>query len=339
MRTTGKKAGLQATVAIGSSFLCVCAVVFAQPTPYQEVRGWADFAGLPPPGNVSGVAADDHTQRVWIAARCGANDCSGNSTHPPVIALDHVSGRVVAHLGTGEYVWPHGIRVDGDGNVWVTDGRAADGRGLQVIKYDAQGRELMRLGQAGVAGAGENQFSSPTDVAIGADGSIYVSDGHELESNHRVMKFSAAGDYLMSFGELGSGPGQFNVPHAIAIDSRGRLFVADRDNNRVQIFDANGEYIDEWTQFGRPSGIAIGPDDTLYVSDNQSNDERNPGVARGIRIGDARTGEVHAFIADPEYDPARTQETMAHGLGTDSAGNVYGAEVWGQTVRKYRITE
>lgn len=311
----------------------------AQPGAFAEVPGWADFSGAPPPGNVSGVAVDPQSGWVWIAARCGANDCSGNTTHAPVIALDPATGRRVAAFGLGQFVWPHGIHVDRSGNVWVTDGRAAAGRGLQVIKYSPDGTELMRLGEAGVAGNGENRFSGPTDVAVAADGSIYVTDGHETESNHRIVKFSASGQFVTSFGEFGSGPGQFNVPHAIAIDSRGRLFVADRDNNRVQILEPEGTFVAQWTDFGRPSGIAIAADDSLYVSDNQSNAARNPGVARGIRIGDAVTGAVEFFIPDPEFDPGRDQETSAHGIDVDASGNVYGAEVWAQTLRKYRPSD
>ena len=311
----------------------------AQPNPYVEVSSWPDFAGMRPPGNVSGVDVDDAAQRIWIAARCGANDCNGNSTDAPIIALDHASGRPIVSLGLGEYVWPHGLHVDAQGNVWVTDGRAAAGRGLQVIKYAPDGRELLRLGEAGVAGAGPHQFSGPTDVATAADGSIWVTDGHETQSNHRVMRFSAEGNFLMSFGSFGDEPGQFNVPHAIAIDSRGRLFVADRDNNRIQIFDSNGVFIDAWTQFGRPSGIAIGQDDTIYVSDNQSNAQRNPGVPRGIRVGNAVTGAVDAYIPDPEFDPGQDRETSAHSLAIDAAGSIYGAEVWGQTVRRFRLRD
>lgn len=320
--------------------LVLAAGVSAQPGPFSEVSNWADFSGYPKPGNVSGVAVDNAANLIWIAARCGANDCTNNTTHTPVIGLDRDSGVAVAGTGVGGvYVWPHGIHVDQDSNIWVTDGRAANGRGNQVIKYAPNGLELMRLGEAGISGDGTNQFSSPTDVAIAADGSIYVTDGHTTEANHRVMKFAADGAFLMSFGEFGSGPGEFNVPHAIAIDSRGRLYIADRDNNRVQVFTASGEFIDAWTQFGRPSGIDIGPNGLLYVSDNQSNDERNTGFARGIRIGDAETGEVLGFIPDPEYDPAVSQESMAHGLAVDNAGNIYGAEVWGQTVRKYQQTD
>jgi DNA-binding beta-propeller fold protein YncE len=314
-------------------------LALAQPNPYVEVVGWADFADVAYPGNISGVAIDDARDVVWIAARCGANDCSRNESNAPIIALDRETGRAIMSFGIGEYVWPHGIHVDRDGNIWVTDGRAADGRGLQVVKYAPDGRELMRLGEAGVSGDGPNQFSGPTDVTVGEDGSVYVTDGHETQSNHRVMKFSPEGDFLMSFGEFGSAPGQFNVPHAIATDSRGRLFIADRDNNRIQIFDPNGRFLEQWTQFGRPSGIAIGADDTVYVSDNQSNAARNPAFARGIRIGNAVTGRLDAYIPDPEFDPTRDQETSAHGLAVDAAGAIYGAEVWGQIVRKYRLSD
>jgi len=125
------------------------------------------------------------------------------------------------------------------------------------------------------------------------------------------------------------------VPHALAFDSQGRLFVADRDNNRIQIFDQDGRFLAEWTQFGRPSGLYIAADDTLYVSDNQSNTERHPSWTRGIRVGSARDGKVTAFIPDPEFDPARAQETGAHGLAADAAGDIYGAEVFGWKVKKY----
>jgi DNA-binding beta-propeller fold protein YncE len=154
-------------------------------------------------------------------------------------------------------------------------------------------------------------------------------------SNNRIVKFSADGRYIKEWGGSGSGPGQFLVPHALALDSAGRLFVADRDNNRIQIFDQDGNFLNEWTQFGRPSGIHIGADDTLYVSDNQSNDERHPGWPRGIYVGSAKDGSLRAFIPDPEFDPTQAQETGAHGLAADASGTIYGAEVYSQSVKKY----
>lgn len=271
---------------------------------------------------------------VWLAERCGANDCSAENTLDPIMLLD-TSGRTVRAFGKGKFAWPHGIHVDFDGNVWVTDARTGNGRGHQVIKFSPAGEVLLTLGEAGVAGSDAAHFNGPTDVVVAPNGDVFITDGHEPDSNNRVLKFASDGRFLKAWGETGSEPGQFLVPHAIDIDSRGRVFVADRDNNRIQIFDQDGAFIDAWTQFGRPSGLYIGGNDTLYVSDNQSNDERHPGWTRGIRVGSARDGIVTAFIPDPEFDPSVAQETGAHGLAADADGNIYGAEVWGRTVKKY----
>ncbi|HET8696401.1 MAG TPA: peptidyl-alpha-hydroxyglycine alpha-amidating lyase family protein, partial [Gammaproteobacteria bacterium] len=271
---------------------------------------------------------------VWIAERCGANDCSGNGTLDPILEAD-ASGRVLTSFGARRFAFPHSVYIDRDGNVWVTDARAGNGRGHQVVKLDSQGRVLLVLGTPGVAGSGPDHFNGPTGVAVAPNGEVFVTDGHETDSNNRVVKFTGDGKYVAEWGHSGSGPGEFLVPHAIALDSRGRVFVADRDNNRVQIFDQNGRFLEQWTQFGRPSGLFIASDDTLIVSDNQSNAARHPGWTRGIRIGSARDGTVRAFIPDPDFDPARDQETGAHGIAADSAGRIYSAEVWSQTVKKY----
>jgi DNA-binding beta-propeller fold protein YncE len=203
------------------------------------------------------------------------------------------------------------------------------------VKLSSTGEVLLTLGEAGVAGSGPAHFNGPTAVLVAPNGDIFVADGHEPDSNNRIVKFTSDGTYVTSWGSSGSGPGEFLVPHALAMDSRGRLFVADRDNNRIQIFDQAGVFLDQWTQFGRPSGIFIGADDTIYVSDNQSNTERNPEWPRGIRVGSARDGSVAALIPDPEFDPAVAEETGAHGLAADAIGNIYGAEVWSQSVKKY----
>jgi sugar lactone lactonase YvrE len=317
----------------GVCLVMLAPALVAQPNPYGRVADWPKLDGLRALGSVSDVYPDARGN-VWVAERCGANSCAEHPELAPILAFDR-TGRLVASFGAGRFVWPHGIYVDRDEHVWVTDGRSDGMHGHQVIEFDAQGRELMRLGEAGVTGAGPSQFSGPTSVVVAADGTIFVADGHELESNHRIVKFAADGAFLMAWGGRGAAPGQFQVPHALALDSRGRLFVADRDNNRIQIFTQDGALIDVWTQFGRPSGIFISADDTLYVADNQSNDERNPGWPRGIRVGSARTGTVTAFIPDPAFDPARAEETSAHGIAADAAGNVYGAEVWSRSIVKY----
>ena len=271
---------------------------------------------------------------MWVAERCGGNSCVGRDDVSPILLFDR-SGKLTRSFGHGIFVWPHGIHMDSDGNVWVTDARGADGKGHQVFKFSPAGEVLMRLGTAGVAGGGPDHFNGPTDVVVAPSGEIFVSDGHEADSNNRAVKFSSEGRFIRSWGTTGIGPGEFIIPHALAMDSEGRVFVADRDNNRIQIFDQDGNFLAQWTQFGRPSGMFVDQNDAIYVSDNLSNAERNPGWRRGIRIGSARNGSVVAFIPDPEYDPNNPNETGAHGVAVDAAGNIYGAEVGAETLRRY----
>jgi DNA-binding beta-propeller fold protein YncE len=308
--------------------------VEAQPNPYQASSDWLEAPGRPL--GAASMAEPDSAGHLWLAERCGENNCLGRDDIDPILVFD-ASGRWIKGFGAGLFAWPHGIHVDPEGNVWVADARGGEGRGHQVVKFDREGTVLLRLGVAGVAGSGSTQFNGPTDVVVARNGDVFVTDGHEQNSNNRVLKFSRDGRFLLEWGGTGAAPGQFLVPHAIALDSQGRVFVADRDNNRIQIFDQEGRYIDAWTQFGRPSGIHIGADDTLYVSDNQSNTARNPGWPRGIRVGSARDGSVRAFIPDPEFDPSQDLETGAHGLAADADGVIYGAEVYGRVVKKYAL--
>jgi DNA-binding beta-propeller fold protein YncE len=332
MQTRAMRLAALVTVNLGWLAGAVLSGAAAQPNPYRTLDEWLAPIGRDL-GSASSVAVDARGN-VWLAERCGANDCSTDGSLDPILRLD-ASGRVLTTFGKGLFAWPHGIHVDIDGNVWVTDARAGNRRGHRVVKFSPDGAVLMTLGEAGVAGSDTAHFNGPTDVVVAANGDIFVTDGHEPESNNRVVKFARDGRFIKAWGSTGSEPGQFRVPHAVDIDSRGRVFVADRDNNRIQIFDQDGVFLEQWTQFGRPSGLHIGADDTLYVSDNQSNDQRHPGWMRGIRIGSARDGTVAAFVPDPQFDPAVAQETGAHGLTADALGNLYGADVWGRTVRKY----
>ena len=220
------------------------------------------------------------------------------------------------------FLQPHGMTVDRQGFIWVTDARAKDGKGNQVFKLDQSGKILMTLGKAGAAGEDRETFNGPADVAIAPNGDIFVADGHV---NARVVRFSKDGTFLKAWGTKGAAPGQFNVPHTIAIDSTGRVFVGDRNNSRIQIFDQDGKLLDEWRQFGRPSGIYIAKDDTIYVTDSESNTARNPGFKRGIRIGSTKDGKVTQLIPDPEPDPDHSTVIGAEGVTADSAGNVFRA--------------
>jgi DNA-binding beta-propeller fold protein YncE len=304
------------------------------PNPYRTVENWAKLPEGRPWGSTAGVAVD-RSGNIWVAERCGANSCAGSNLGP-ILEFDS-SGQLLTSFGAGMFVFPHGITVDRDGNVWVTDGDGKDGKGHQVFKFSPRGRLLMSLGKAGVAGDGEDTFNKPSAVAIGANGDIFVADGHGGNSNARVVKFSKDGKFIMTWGKKGSGPGELNIPHALAFDSNGRLFVADRGNNRIQIFDQNGNYIDQWPQFSRPSGIFIDRNDVLYVADSESGSVAKDHAAwkRGIRVGSAKDGSLTAFIPDPNTDPNYNGSSAAEGVSADAQGVIYGAEVGPKDLKKY----
>jgi sugar lactone lactonase YvrE len=234
------------------------------------------------------------------------------------------------------FVFPHGATVDAQGNLWVTDAQIKDGKGYQVFKFSPDGRVLMTLGsKPGVASADPGAFDEPTDVLVAPNGDIFVTEGHTggTVGNDRVSKFSKDGKFIKSWGKHGSGHGEFNSPHTIAIDSKGRLFIGDRSNNRIEIYDQDGKYLDTWMQFGRPSGILIMKDDTMYVADSESWGKDEPGWKKGIRIGSAKDGSVKYFIEDME---STTEEhSGAEGVGVDAQGNVYGAVVRRQMLEKH----
>jgi DNA-binding beta-propeller fold protein YncE len=215
----------------------------------------------------------------------------------------------------------------------VTDAQGKDGKGQQVFKMSPEGKILMTLGKAGVAGSGPDTFNGPCGVAIAPNGDIFVADGHGGDTNARVVKFSKDGKFIKEWGKKGSGPGEFDTLHSIVMDSKGRLFIADRGNSRIQIFDQNGKFLVQWKQFGRPSGLFITKDDTLYSVDSQSDEKTNPGVKRGIRIGSAKDGTVKAFIPDTSADPAIA---LAEGVSADASGDVvYAAGVSSMGLHKF----
>ncbi len=303
----------------------------AQDNPYRAVEDWAKLTEGRPWGSTAAVdvGTDDH---IWVAERCGANSCV-DSTLAPILEFDP-SGKLLRSFGTGLFVFPHGIAVDKEGNVWVTDGQGKNSKGHQIFKFSRDGQILMTLGKAGVAGDGPDEFNQPSDVIVAANGDIFVADGHGGNSNARIVKFSRDGKFIKAWGKKGIAPGEFDTPHGLAFDSKGRLFVADRNNNRIQIFDQEGNFIEQWTQFSRPSGIFIDAKDNIYVADSESNSVRaHPGWKRGIRIGIVKDGYVTAFIPDPVENVKGT--SAAEGVAADSLGNIYGAEVGPKALKKY----
>jgi ABC-type molybdate transport system substrate-binding protein/sugar lactone lactonase YvrE len=309
------------------------------PHPYRTVRDWASPPNGLPWAAVTGVE-EGPDGNIYVLYRCHENSCAGRP-EDPILKFDK-SGKLLKSWGAGMFVFPHGSTIDRQGNFWATDGGGMDGKGHQVFKFSPDGKLLMTLGKAGVAGDGPDTFNQPTDVVVAPNGDIFVADGHRDSAtarpgNNRIVKFSKDGKFLRQWGRKGTAPGEFQEPHTIAMDSRGRLFVGDRMNNRIQIFDQNGKFLEEWKQFGRPSGIYITKDDTIYVADSESGPDTGAGELetwrKGIRIGSAKTGKVTAFIEDLEW--ARPEHSGAEGVGVDSEGNVYGAVVRRRMLEKH----
>jgi sugar lactone lactonase YvrE len=358
------------------------------PNPYNTV---SDFFKLPAGrtwGSTSAVEIDKDGKSIWVAERCGQNSCfdraTGKMSADPTVLKFDATGKLVQSFGAGLLVFPHGIYVDRDGNIWVTDGQdnapapargtgggggAAGGTtaapaaagaqrgappaggggggrmgplpggtiGHQVYKFSPDGKVLMTLGKPGGA-AEPDYFYQPNDVVVAPNGEIFVGEGHG-GGNGRILKFSKDGKFIKSIGKKGTGPGEFDQPHALAFDSKGRLIVGDRGNNRIQILDQDGKFISETAEFGRPSGIWVDKNDVLYVADSESGsvNPNRPEWRRGIRWGKLSDGKVIGFIPDPEARnaPEFRGTSAAEGVAVDAAGNIYGAEVGPKALRKY----
>ncbi len=331
--------------------LAAAAFLSAQPNPYRTIEGWAKMPEGRTWGATSAVDIDKDGRSIWVAERCGANTCLGSTL--PVVLKFNPDGTLAASFGGGLMIFPHGIHVDRDGNIWVTDGQDNKPRrprgaapdaplppapatliGHQVFKFSPDGKLLMTLGTAG-GGTGATGFFQPNDIVTDTNGDIYVAEGHGGD-NARIVVFDRAGKYLREFGKKGSGRGEFDQPHGLAFDAQGRLFVADRSNNRIQIVDKQGTFIDEWAQFSRPSGIFIDKKGMLYVADSESGsvgNGRSRTEKRGIRLGAISDGKVIALIPDPAENPPST--SSAEGVAADDAGNIYGAEVGQRALKKY----
>jgi sugar lactone lactonase YvrE len=334
------------------------------------IKGWGALPDGRMWGSTAGVdiGPDGH---VWAYDRCGANTClvavegKPGTINPmnPVFKFDRNSGKILAQLGGGKIVFPHGLHIDRDGNIWVADGNdnapsaargagrgagaagaagAAAGRGAggqavgralftpnpnatlghQVWKFSPKGDVLMTIGKPGGA-IGDDCCYQPNDVITNQKGEIFIAEGHDTGTG-RIRKFSRDGKLLKTFGSPGAGPGQLSCPHGLAFDSKGRLFVADRRNHRLSIFDQEGNFIANWMQFSRISGLFIDRNDNIYAIDSESNNTNHPGWKTGVRIGKATEDKVTAFV--PGHENGQPFLAAGEGVAVDPDGNVYGAE-------------
>ena len=308
----------------------------AYPDPYTQVNEFLK----PPAGRTMGstsAVAVDHQGHIWVADRCGANDCKGSKLDP-VMEFD-ANGNFIKAFGAGKLLFPHGMFIDKDDHIWLTDGHVGDGIGDDVLEFDRDGKVLRTLGTPGVAGSSENTFNEPNAVIVSPQGEIFVSDGHTPDAgNPRILHFDKNGKFVKFWGGHGIGVGRLEVPHALAMDSKGQLYVADRYNNRIQIFTQDGMLVDIWSQFGRPSGIYIDENDILYATDSESRTPVeygfHPGWGRGVRIGSVKDGIVRAWI--PDIDPEADRHITSGGEGIWARdGVVYSAQVRQHTIVKY----
>ena len=320
------------------------------PNPAPTVMAnWGDLPAGREWGSTAGIDIDPFDGNVWAYERCGASsfgpgalNCENNLVDP-IFKFDRNTGEVLANFGAGLFVTPHGIHVDSDGNVWVTDfaGNQAGTKGHQVFKFSPTGEVLMSLGTAGQPGSGPNQLNQPNDVITAPDGSIFVADGHggqgmtsnqaitegrEAGSTGRILKYAADGTFIKEWGRIGTLHGEFRTPHALAFDSQGRLWVADRGNHRIEIFDQEGNYLDSRYSYGRISGLFITADDMVYAIDSESSATSHPNWVNGVRIGTVDADQINALIPAFPADTRPYQGAAGEGVAVDADGNVYAAE-------------
>jgi len=273
-----------------------------QPIEFEPVPGFVQLPSGVELGACSAVAVNS-TGEIYLFHR---------KKHP-IICLNS-EGKFLRSWGDQYIRTAHGLRIDRDDNLWVTDVERH-----RAFKFNPQGKLLLALG-TGMPGSDTDQFNLPTDIAFGAQGNVYISDGY---GNARVMKFNCQGRFLTTWGTPGKGNGEFRLPHAIVVDAKGRVLVGDRENNRIQIFDGEGKLLDIWKGFA-PFGLAFDHEGRLFVADGRG----------GQVLQLNRQGRVVHAWGGAGTDPGEFQ--MPHSLAFDAAGNLYVAEVDGQRVQKFR---
>ena len=332
----------------------------ALPNPYMRDETFFKFPAGRPLGSTSAIDMDRDGKSIWVVERCGTlNNCIGSKVNP-IMEFDQ-KGNVVRQFGLGLIVYPHGMYVDHENNVWVADLQPNFNRpyilgkttrmpdapkgtkpaGAVVMKFSHDGKLLLTIGTPGVSGNDATHLSQPSDVAVATNGDVFIADGHDtLPSNARIAKFDKTGKFIKAWDACGKdAKNKVDCAHSLAIDSQGRLFVANRGNNKIDIFDPDGKLLAEWNQFGRPSGLFIDKNDTLYSADSESDVTQGNAYIRGVHIGSARTGKVTAFLPDPLGNPSPwmplSSTSGSEGVSASEDGMVYVSQVLPAMLLRY----
>ena len=300
-------------------------------TKYQLVHGWPALPSFIKLGSPTGIDLDSNQQvvvlnranRKWPLVGPMPKDRIKQNT---VFFIDKDNGQLLHSWGNNLFIMPHGLTVDHENNIWITD------VGLhQVFKFNKAGKLLLQLGEAGVAGSDRIHFDMPTGVATADDGTFYVSDGY---GNSRIMKFSADGKYLSEWGKKADKAGEFNIPHGIALDHNGFVYVADRENNRIQIFSATGGFIKQLSgNWGAINSVAFDPSGLRWIASDDISFLKIWHRGSDILVFDT-VGNVQTRIGRSGFynGPA----TWLHDLATDKDGNIYAGDIRGNTIQKFK---
>ena len=273
-----------------------------------ETAAWAAMAGM----------AVDAKDNVWIFTRAN-----------PTVQVYTAAGAYVRGWGdTDLHRRAHHLKIDAKGNVWLAD------VGSHVIrKCTPDGHVLMTLGTPDTPGEDGHHFNKPTDMAVAADGSVFVSDGY---GNNRVVHFDDEGRFVKAWGTKGTKPGEFDLPHAIGIDSKQRLYVADRGNGRVQVFDTAGTPLARWKGDVVPWGIWVTPKDEIWICGSATLPVSPPPDQVLVKFD--VEGNVRARVPIPKGDGKATKPgacDWVHAIAADSAGNLYVGDIKGERAQKF----
>ena len=296
---------------------------------YELLKDWPKLSGPSPFSYVSAVGVD-RDQNVLILQRTGREWTDPFPDAPissdTIFVLDNHTGKILKSWGANLFIMPHSLTIDKENNIWITDVALH-----QVFKFSQSGELLLSLGEANVSGDDSTHFSLPTDVAVASDGSFYVSDGY---GNSRIVKFSREGRRLFAWGKKGSVPGEFNLPHGVSLDSKGNVFVADRENNRIQKFDPNGLFLKEWknNQANALYALAIDKSDNIFAVDDTYIADRLPNEDDIIHLD----SELNTITRFGRSAASGNKNSLFHDIELDKSGNIYVANMFNHMVQKFK---